>query len=355
MRFGKFTKIMTWAIGAVLVASVAWAATYWRVDSYGNIKAARSSVLLSAGEVSNCKLDISGTTLSVIGQNDAALSVSNPCLVGLNNGSVATFSAPVSVTFGAASDTDGNLFGIVDANWASVMNMKVGVITDGTDSYFTLSRVPLYISGSAATDLCQKADTDCDDHGDAMILATGLALASWVDLQVTQVGYLDATYATAGGAWTFAVTAPAGFNFEYAKIRRTMPLGQMGSAAGKMFADNGGTAPQGTSESHYYYETPDGWVRGTALSAGGDLNGAGVVNLLLSLPFKVDATDGSRRSGWVLYTTGGAVARIGVGYPSLGNTYALHRSTADASYLMNSTLDDNGDSYYYSYEYKMEM
>lgn len=262
----KAVRVLTWALGAVLVsAGVAWAATLWRVDSYGNIKAARSTVLLAAGQASNCKLDVTGTTLSIVGTNDAALSTSNPCIVGLTDGMAASFTAPVAVTFGAASDTDGNLFGIADVNWANTMPMFLRVISDGTSHYFGISRIPMFVSGSAAADLCQLGDTDCDAETDFMILASGLNLANWTEKSIFPAGWFGAIYTTAGGAWTFSTAASiTGFNDHYKFYWVKYPKAQKGAGADNYLSEAGAATGlafnTGTSMDMGYRIQPNGWV-----------------------------------------------------------------------------------------------
>ncbi len=232
----KVFKVMSWAVGAALVSSIAWAAVNWNVDSFGNIKVARSSVLLQAGESSNCKLQYSGSTLSIVGSDGNALSSSNPCLVGMPNGAAPLeFTAPVSTTFGAASDTDGNLFGISEANWADAMPWFLHACQGNTTSYFSMSRNPARISsGAAAADMCQEGDTDCDAQGDMFIMASGLTLADEVDKSCVTVGSLRTTYATAGNAWTVtALTSQDGFGLFQSGILFAFPSGQNGNLPGK--------------------------------------------------------------------------------------------------------------------------
>ncbi len=339
---GKAFKVLSWALGAVLVASVAWAAVGWRVDDYGNIKSARSTVLLSAGQTSNCKLSISGSTLSVVGLDGNALSASNPCRVGLNDGTIASFTSPVSVTFGASSDTDGNLFGISEANWANALTMKLGVITDGSNSYFTISRPPLYVSDSSSSNLCQKGDTNCDAQGSAMILTTGLTLSNWISKPITQVGYFDATYATSGYSWTFSTPAPAGFNFEYKKLKRVFPTGQMGAATGKFF--DSANAPTWASPNlivYQYQEDTDGHVVVEFYTdqAGNCTNGSDGNVLYLVFPFVTNEQAGA--AGFVFY---GAANNFVVSLLSAGTSKSLIAS--NSSYLVNNGFSNTSDDFF---------
>lgn len=239
----------------------------------------------------NCEINYSAGTITISGKDGVALSATNPCEIGVSSNSSgvvarASFTSNVTATDGATSQTDGNIFGITDANWASAMPMFLGVIYNGTTPYFTLSRLPFVVSGAANTDMCQLTDTDCDAQTDVMILTTGLTLASFVNLPITQVGWLSATYATTGGAWTFAETAYTGFNQMYETQVFTFPQAQNGAAAGTHYLANGGTAPLFTTDRLTYQIWRDGNVKiGHYAASDPGTDGAGAVAARVALPF----------------------------------------------------------------------
>jgi len=248
--------------------------------------------LTQAGQVTNCGISVSGTTFTIAGYDGTALSATNPCVVAVRSNTagrvaLAYFTANVTFTFGAASDTDGNDWGITNSvNWANAMPFFIGVIYDGTTPYFTISRVPSKISGSASTALCQKADTSCDAEIDAMILSSGLTLSNFTSLPITQVGWFKMTYATTGSAWTASTDSYVGFNQEYEGVTWTMPLGQMGAEASKQTKANGGTSPLFSSYTYYYTINRAG-VCGIQISFSGDggADGSGAVALTIVLPY----------------------------------------------------------------------
>lgn len=297
----KVLKVMSWAVGAVLVSSIAWAAVNWKVDSFGNIKVARSSVLLQAGETSNCKLKYSGSTLSIVGSDGNALSASNPCLVGMPNGAAPLkFTAPVSTTFGAASDTDGNLLGISEANWSEDMPWFLHACQGNTQNYFAFSRNPARISsGAAAADMCQKGDENCDDEGDMFIMASGLTLGDEVGKTCETVGSFRTTYATAGNAWTVtALTSQDGFGKYQENIRFWMSVGQNSAESGKYFGTSGGTASEYTTNTYSYVVEKNGNIQvDFAFSGDGGDEGSGNNYLFLPLPIGISKTAGSHLSG----------------------------------------------------------
>lgn len=241
------------------------------------------------GMAVNCELNVSGSTLTISGKDGVALSASNPCEIGVNSLAYqpirVSFTANVTATFGATSDTDGNLFGITDANWASAMPMFVGVIHNGTDAYLTLSRQPIAETGVTAT-ICQKGDTDCDGETDVMLLTTGATLADFQFSPVTNVGWIQATYATTGGAWTFTEGVYAGFNDFYEKVVFTFPQAQNGAATGTHYLANGGTAPLFTTDRLTYQWNTSGQVQiNHYASSDPGTDGAGAVAARVALPY----------------------------------------------------------------------
>lgn len=241
------------------------------------------------GMVVNCEINVSGSTLTISGKDGVALSATNPCEIGVNSLSYqpirASFTANVTATFGATSDTDGNLFGITDANWASVMPMMVGVIHNGTTAYFTLSRIPISETGATAT-ICKKTETDCDGSTDVMILDSSITVSDFQFQPVTNVGWIQATYATTGGAWTFTEGVNAGFNQNYGFQRFVTPQAQNGAATSSHFLANGGTAPVFTTDTQNYSIDENCNVRVDQYAASdGGTDGAGAVAAQVALPY----------------------------------------------------------------------
>lgn len=254
-----------------------------------------------AGYTDNCAIGVSGSTFTISGEGGTALSATNPCLIGTRSNTsgratVASFTANVTFTFGASSDTDGNLFGITDADWSNVMPFFLSVIYNGTTPYFYISRVPSIQSGAAASALCQKGDTDCDAQIDGMILTTGLTLASWVNLPITPVGWFNMTYATTGGAWTATVTGKTGFNYNYESDWFTFPQAQNADggtapAAGTHILTNAGTVPQFTTETYLFRINRNAEVDiATYYTGDAGTDGSGSVETYFAVPYALDST-----------------------------------------------------------------
>lgn len=295
----------------------------------------------------NCGFSNSGTTWTLAGYDGTALSATNPCVIAVRSNTagrtaLAYFTANVTFTHGATSDTDGNLFGIADANWANTMPFFLGVVYDGTTPYVTISRLPYKVTGAAATAFCQKTDTDCDAQLDVMILTTGLTLANWVNLPITQVGWFNMTYATTGSAWTAAVAEPNGFNEEYTKIPFSMPLAQNGAASGTYFLANAGTAPVFTTQAQDYYISPSGQIHDFFNNdADGGTDGSGAVTTQMSIPFTMSPTAATTNPivavAYIL-SVGQGTAMPATIQIVVGNTYINFFGQANTAGALQNTL-----------------
>lgn len=312
------------------------ASAKWKVDSYGNIKDGRSSVIISNEDTYNCRMSITSTTFSFVGDDGNALSADNPCIVGIKDNATgknvaAAFTAPVSFTFGAGSDTDGNLFGLFGTtSWPVSLPLFVGVVTDGTNNYFTLSRTPMKQTGSASTDVCQKNDQDCDGENDVMILTSGLTLSGWTGKNITQIGWIYGTWSSVGSAWTFTitdgVTAPrAGFNKNYEAVLFTFPVSQSGADTGVYFIVAATNYPAFTTSS-YTYTIDRNAIVSIHISLVGDngTDGSSAIGVGISVPYTFTKANTQSIVPVLLLTPG----YTQYGFAGVGGQIGLNRNTS---------------------------
>lgn len=353
----KSLKVLSWALCATLVSAIAWAAVGWKVDGYGNIKAGRSTVILSPGQTSNCKLDYTGSTLSILGADGNALSASNPCIVQLSAATRLTFTSPVSSTFGAASDTDGNSFGMTSSvAWATDYPLY-GFACNGTVPYFAFGRIGnSTTTGAAAADMCQEGDTDCDAQIDKFIMTSGLTLANEVNKVCKRVFSFRAQKTATTDQWTVTtlVEGQDGFGTSQKGIWFNMPAGQNGSANTKYFQDNGGTAPGGwaTQEHVWTLDADTGYMWGSFRFMTNDPNGVGGagVELRLSTPFTTQSVPASLFYGTAFAKIGGGVTLVPcIAQVTNNGTYVNFIKTANGAEFDNGDLDDNADTIWGSY------
>lgn len=117
-----------------------------------------------------------------------------------------------------------------------------------------------------------------------------------------------------------------------------LPTGQMGAASGNYLSNNGGTAPVFATNSYIYYIHRTGIARIlTRMVTDGGTDGAGAVELRLSLPYKIAAEIASS-GAWSFDISLLAEEFPAYGYKVSGNTYLnLYRQTASAG-AVQSTL-----------------
>lgn len=342
----KAVRVLTWALGAILVsAGVAWAATLWRVDSYGNIRAARSTVLLSAGEASNCKLDISGTTLSIVGTNDAALSVSNPCLVGMPNGAEPlVFSAPVSVTDGAAGDMAGNTFGLTaGVIHAEALPFFVHACDGNLKDYFGISRNNIRVrTSTAAASLAQKGDTDADDAYDMFIMESGLTLADEVDRTCVTIGSFRASM-SAGNEWTVTAFDELDGLGRFQVGRQFLPaLGQYGNQSGKFHNVADGATSLVFANQNAFYSLDESGYYDYYLRVTNATNGADGTAVRFYLPMPAAGSANRSHMNDARYYSSSA----GAGIVEVGGLSAFAGlMSATASSVSDNVFSGGGSSY----------
>lgn len=236
----NFTGNMNWYSGSdiTMYSDAGTTPTFTIEGSGGNITLVNSiGGALSAGQFSNCGMTYASDTLSITDEAGAALAATNPCCIGVpgatagQNGTIC-FTAPVSSTFAAASDTDGNTFGITAAvNWANDMPFFLYACRGSASNYFAFSRQPnKTVTGAAAADLCQEGDTDCGTQSDLFIMTSGLTLASETAKPCQVVGSFTAQWDTTNDHWDVtALDAADGFGMFQEGVSFTFPKLQNGA------------------------------------------------------------------------------------------------------------------------------
>jgi len=329
-----------------------WLPAYGDVPINGDIYSVTGKANLaisSAGLASNCSVLVSGTTFTIKGDGTnngsrSELSSSNPCHVGIKggdgvSGAVARFTSNVDFTFGSASQTDGNLFGLTDQNYTETMPFFIGVLADptqgSTNHKFVLSRVRISASGTTG-ELCQLGDTSCDSQKDVMILSTGLTLSNWQNMPITWVGWTVGSYATSGGAWTF-YNDIGGFNDDWK--RKTFYHSYR-------FLANGGTAPVFSSGDNSYTMTDTGPVMDFYFTGDGGTDGAGAVQTQLDLPYRyignVFTSCGNAIVQGATTISGETWARLSIANNSNVLLFSYQSAAATSASITNAMFSNGG-------------
>lgn len=282
--------------GFVLTSSADGTAT-WQAASGGSGGSGSSAV--PVGGAKDCGLSISGTTLSI------GKIFSDSCVVGVvssvsGEGTTAVFSSAVTVTFGEASQTDANLFGIVMTSgaWTEQMPLFLGVISDptttGTNHKFVLSRLPFTASRGSVASLCQLTEESCDAQDDVMILTTGLTLSNWISSPITQVAWMQGTLSVEE-RWTFSFNENSGFNHKYPSVNWVFPVNMNGAIEDTHLSVSGGdlsgdvpTWATAANVNYAYKVTSDGYMKlhFDTRAAGSATNGDTAGGLKMVLPFE---------------------------------------------------------------------
>ncbi len=338
--------------GTTIGGSTPAAGAFTTLTTTGDVQVGGEAYLglLTVGQTINCGMGVSGSTFTIHQADGSALSASEPCFVGVRSSTggrivVAKFTSNVTFTFGATSDTDGNVWGLDStADWTPQMPFFVGVIYNGTSSYFTISRLPPN-NVDATADLCQKGDTDCDAQGDVMLLASGETLANFTNVPITYAGWFQMTYATTGSAWTARLTpisspgdTVTGFNDEFEKSQWQYDgSGHNGADNGSPFDTDGGTPPVFSTTDLYYYIKRSREVRYHAyLTGDGGTDGVGASDIKLTLPFQnVGEIDASYFLARIALPTGEFIGRATLGDATSHVTFAI--PTLSGTNLQNST------------------
>jgi len=283
--------------GYVLTSDAAgvgsWEASVGGGGGGGDIYAPVGSV------VGDCKLSVAGFTLTI----DAG----TVCLIGakLNAAGEHTtlsITSNEAITFGAASNTDLNNFGIsMNDDWDETMIWFLSIIMDSANNHlFALSKVPMSASGTDVSSICELDSTDCDDSLDLMLVSTGETLSNWVDQPVTTIGWFGGTLTTAE-IHTFTLPKGSGFNKDWLKYRANLPTGVQGASSGKYCDDDGGVCPEFTENLYVggFGENGKCWASGQLNGDGGADGGGGVYNLPMHTrsldPFTGESVAGSIR------------------------------------------------------------
>ena len=313
----------------------------------GNIVGAARTL----GWINNCGITYAANTLTITDSSGGALSAANPCSVTVPSstaGALTTlqFTAAVSSTFGDASDTDENLFGVTTGvAWGSAMPMFLHVCDGSGADYFGFSRNPARITtGAAAAGMAQEGDTDGDAQGDLFIMSSGLTLANEVNRPCLTVGSFQATMAS-GNDWAVGtlVAGRDGFGLFQEGVAFTMPGGQNGAIT------QGGTATHlyvaggdGTTDvptwatnqgQHTYWMNKDGSFRQVfnTLGSGNCTNGDVASQLAIVSPL-IPSGEAS-----VAYYTGTGYTTTGAGASSLSSLVSIANNSA-YMYLAINTL-----------------
>lgn len=247
----------------------------------------------SPNNTQNLGFSYSSPTFTVHASDGTALSPSNKAQVRIQpNGSpglLTTIEVDANQTFidaTGASTISGNLFGLT-TSIAAIQDIPFflyAIINDSNDSIaFGISRIPNLYQSPNLTYSSKIGSTAASEQW-GMFYLNNPTLDDYDQNPCFSIGCFRMRM-DASNNWTVQTFNDSdGMNKWFENQFFVYPFGQFGAAAGKWFADNGGTAPAGTGGTVYKI-TRDGMVKGATAIDNVTTAGVGAVNLIHVFPY----------------------------------------------------------------------
>jgi hypothetical protein len=216
---------------------------------------------LLGGYTENIGITYSAGTFTVRAGDGNALSSTNPGYVNIQSkvtpGKQIKIAITANQTFtdGAAGGTDNMRWGLSTGVNASVdMPFFLYAVVDDTDTSiaFMFSRIPHAFISPISTRIGKSGAVVNVGQGDFFSLAN-ITVTSYDANPCLCIGSFRMQFVGATDSWTVqTITNQDGVGMFQDGIGFLFPRGQFGAAAGKYYADNGGTAPDDSSGSYVY-------------------------------------------------------------------------------------------------------
>lgn len=302
-----------------------YSALDFNVDVNGFVQSKGSASVIG---VRNIGFTYNGGTgvFTIAGQDGTALSASNPAFVTLQDRSTPGLLMTIPVTANqtfiddvGASQLIGNLFGLtagVATTGVDIPFFLYAVCNNAENAIaFMISRFPNSTIAPISTKIGKIGSPIADTQGSFYCLPN-ITVTDY-DLNPCIVIGSFRMRMSALNDWTVqTLLARDGIGHFQAGLQFAFPRGQFGAAAGKIFENNGGTAPdQPTGGYAYYIDYSNNRIFYQLAFPGINIAGVGAVNLQLALPF--NRTEGA--------TNGSGFLNIGAVFSSL-ITYTLPSS-----------------------------
>ncbi len=254
-------------------------------------------------------------TFTVNGYNGAALSATNPAIIWTQSKSVPGRLVKYIVTANqdfiddnGASEIIGNLFGLT-TSIATTVDLPFFLYACTNDSENTItfgcSRIPHMSVAPIAANIGKPTSAIADTQG-SLFLFENVTVGDYDGNPLLNLGSFRMRM-SASDDWTVQTLAVGqdGIGRFQEGIQFDFPRGQYGSATGKVFANNGGTAPDDADGGYGYYVQKDGFCNAKVAFPLIDTAGVGAVLATLLTPY---AADGST---------------IGSGFFNVGGNFAI--------------------------------
>jgi len=246
-----------------------------------------------------------GTTFNVTSASGAALSSTNAANVSLqslsNPGRILNFTVTANQSFtqaGLGNSLFGLTSGVNETEDIPFFLYAVSNAANGENTIaFMISRVPHRTISPVAGNIGQSGNTLSSTQGSFFSLRT-ITAADYASSPCLCLGSFRMRYSSS--LWTIQTINNGDGIGEYNDSTQfTFPRGHFGAATGKIFANNGGTAPDQTTGAMTYFIKKDGSVVSQLAFDSTDVAGAGAVNTQLALPL-VSAVGATALTGFMI-------------------------------------------------------
>lgn len=298
--------------------------------------------------VSNLGIDYNaGTgTFSVTSQNGTALSASNPGYVTLQSksdpGQIVTVAITANQDFiddNGASQIIGNLFNLTTGVATSVdIPFFLYAVLDDTETAiaFMISRFPNATTSPVNTKIGMPSTPAADTQG-SFFSFENVTATSYDQNPCLSIGSFRMRMSAADDWTVQTLAARDGIGHFQEGLQFSFPRGQFGAASGKVFKNNGGTAPDDADGGYtYYIDSENNRIFFQLAFPATDTAGVGAVNLQLALAFT--RLEGATNGGGY-YTVGGAYTFMsGYTVPSTNTTEFAFVNPLGTGILTNASV-----------------
>lgn len=299
---------------------------------------------LQPGHCENIGIAYSAGTFTVRGSN-ASLSASNPGYIVLQSkatpGNLVKYTITANQTFtdGSAGTTDNQRFGLTTGVNASV-DIPFYLYAVGNDAEntinFMIGRVPHHIVSPAAAKIGKTGAVVNVSQSD-MFSLSNITVADYDGNPCICIGSFRMQFTGATDSWTVqTLTNFDGIGEFQESTQFFQARGQFGAAAGKLFANNGGTAPDDADGLVGYYVSKNGRCLMKVAFPAIDTAGVGAVQSIQILPL---AADGS--VNFFGYLNNGIVYALTIGATSTNFSSNLDKLAQTSNAGNGLLINDN--------------
>lgn len=313
------------------------------------------------GWINNLSVELQAGVFRIVGSDGTVLSTDNPGYVSCQS-TTAGRPQVLKVTSGgsfnddthASSDLTNLGFGITEAsNWANDMPFFLYVVNrgntdidgaDGSSAFFIARQPNLSTTPSAANDIGDTGGISVNDTQSVILILDDVTVANYTSLPCQIIGAFRMQWASATTDWTVQ-TLGNNDGLGATQLSKTFatqwtyPVAQNGAATATHLLNNGGTAPQFSTNFYLYKLNPEGSCNLRILLDGNvAVDGIGAVDARVSMPYTNSVTQ-SIDSALVKHVSAGGGTKFLTARPAASAVYFDMRDSAGV-FITNGNFSD---------------